>query len=131
MRRKGVGPALHRLRTALAFPAYGVPLMRVRQTGQSGACILRKASPDERAVSCKNCRHYILEADIRKRDLALDGAAIVSLGMGYLDALMQEQGILPLVNLYSAKMVAQKKAAKAAFFYGRGERGSSFRDRLP
>ena len=55
-----------------------------------------ESTPDERAVSCKNCRHYILEADIRKRDLALDGAAIVSLGMGYLDALMQEQGILPI-----------------------------------
>ena len=53
-------------------------------------------TPDERAVSCKNCGHYILEADIRKRDLALDGAAIVCLGMGYLDALMQEQGILPI-----------------------------------
>lgn len=53
-------------------------------------------TPDERAVSCKNCGHYILEADIRKRDLALDGAAIVCLGMGYLDALMQEQGLLPL-----------------------------------
>ena len=55
-----------------------------------------ESTPDERAVSCKNCGHYILEADIRKRDLALDGAAIVSLGMGYLDALMQEQGILPI-----------------------------------
>ena len=53
-------------------------------------------TPDERAVSCKNCGPYILEADIRKRDLALDGAAIVCLGMGYLDALMQEQGLLPL-----------------------------------
>ncbi len=55
-----------------------------------------ESTPDERAVSCKNCGHYILEADIRKRDLALDGAAIVCLGMGYLDALMQEQGLLPL-----------------------------------
>ena len=55
-----------------------------------------ESTPDERAVSCKNCGHYILEADIRKRDLALDGAAIVCLGMGYLDALMQEQGISPL-----------------------------------
>lgn len=55
-----------------------------------------ESTPDERAVSCRECGHYILEADIRKRDLALGGAAILSLGMGYLDALMQEQGILPV-----------------------------------
>lgn len=55
-----------------------------------------EGNPDERAVSCRECGHYILEADIRKLDLALDGAAILSLGMGYLDALMQERGILPI-----------------------------------
>ena len=68
----------------------------VPTVGGTGVSSVRRAPPDERAVSCKNCGHYILEADIRKRDLALDGAAIVCLGMGYLDALMQEQGLLPL-----------------------------------
>lgn len=55
-----------------------------------------KNTPDERAVSCKNCRHHALEAGIRKWDLVLDGAITVHLGMGYLDALIQGQGFLPL-----------------------------------
>ena len=96
MRRKGIG-------ACSAPTADGTGVSSVRRAPHAGAtnrticaCIFAESTPDERAVSCKSCGHYILEADIRKRDLALDGAAIVCLGMGYLDALMQEQGILPI-----------------------------------
>lgn len=75
-------------------------------------------TPDERAVSCKNCGHYILEADIRKRDLALDGAASCASAWAIWTLSCRSRGSYPLGNLHSAKMVAQKKAASSRLFCG-------------
>lgn len=60
------------------------------------ACILPKALRTNAPFPARIAGTTSLKRISASRDLALDGAAIVSLGMGYLDALMQEQGILPI-----------------------------------
>lgn len=51
---------------------------------------------DLRAALCETCRHYVLEADIRQRDMPLEFSRALTLIMGHLDALAQEEGALPL-----------------------------------
>lgn len=68
--------------------------------GAEGNGILRHifvdGQPDLRAVICETCRHYILEADLRPRDMPLEIGHVLSLVMGHLDALAQEEGATPL-----------------------------------
>ena len=68
--------------------------------GAEGNGILRHlyvdGQPDLRAVICETCRHYILEADLRPRDMPLELGHVLSLVMGHLDALAQEEGASPL-----------------------------------
>lgn len=58
--------------------------------------IFVEGQSDLRAALCENCRHYILEADIRQRDMPLEFSRALTLIMGHLDALAQEEGALPL-----------------------------------
>lgn len=68
--------------------------------GAEGNGVLRHlfvdGQPDLRAVICETCRHYILEADVRSRDMPLELGHVLSLVMGHLDALAQEEGATPL-----------------------------------
>ena len=68
--------------------------------GAEGNGILRHifvdGQPDLRAVVCETCRHYILEADLRPRDMPLEIGPVISLVLGPLDALAQEDGASPL-----------------------------------
>lgn len=50
----------------------------------------------ERAILCQSCNEYILEVDIREKDMPIENAHALSLGIAYLDALMQEYEALPL-----------------------------------
>lgn len=68
--------------------------------GAEGNAVLRHlfvdGKPDLRAVICESCRHYILEADLRPRDMPLELGHVLSLVMGHLDALAQQDGAMPL-----------------------------------
>lgn len=44
----------------------------------------------ERAVECLHCKEYILEADIRDMEILPQNIHVLSLGLAYLDALMQK-----------------------------------------
>lgn len=50
-----------------------------------------EGSKDERAVICQKCRHYILEVDIRPLDLSPDTCRPLTLALGYLDVLAQDE----------------------------------------
>ncbi|WP_300800954.1 formate dehydrogenase accessory protein FdhE [uncultured Desulfovibrio sp.] len=82
--------------------------------GAEGNGILRHifvdGQPDLRAVVCETCRHYILEADLRPRDMPLEIGHVLSLVMGHLDALAQEDGASPL----SLSRPAAARAVSAA-----------------
>lgn len=81
--------------------------------GAEGNAVLRylfvDGQPDLRAVICESCRHYILEADLRPRDMPLELGHVLSLVMGHLDALAQQDGAKPL----SLARPAARKAANA------------------
>ncbi len=81
--------------------------------GAEGNAVLRHlfvdGKPDLRAVICEACRHYILEADLRPRDMPLELGHVLSLVMGHLDALAQQDGAKPL----SLARPAARKAANA------------------
>lgn len=68
--------------------------------GAEGNAVLRHlfvdGKPDLRAVICESCRHYILEADLRPRDMPLELGHVLALVMGHLDALAQQDGATPL-----------------------------------
>ena len=53
--------------------------------------IFAETTPEERAVHCSHCGRYLIEVDIRKRDLSIDECRPLTLGLGYLDILMQER----------------------------------------
>lgn len=81
--------------------------------GAEGNAVLRHlfvdGKPDLRAVICESCRHYILEADLRPRDMPLELGHVLALVMGHLDALAQQDGATPL----SLARPAARKAANA------------------
>lgn len=52
--------------------------------------------PHERAVWCEGCGRYVLEVDIRHLELQPGQCQALALGLGHLDALVQEEGKLPL-----------------------------------
>ncbi len=45
---------------------------------------------NERALTCQACKNYILEIDLRDQEIDKENAHIYSLGMAYLDAIMQK-----------------------------------------
>ena len=55
-----------------------------------------EARPEEQGVACTACGRYVLELDIRHLDLAPDQCQALVLGIGHLDILLQQDGMLPL-----------------------------------
>lgn len=45
----------------------------------------------ERAIYCEKCHHYLLELDLREKSSPFEHIAILSLGLAYLDAIMQDR----------------------------------------
>lgn len=48
--------------------------------------------PEERGVWCGSCGCYVLELDIRHRELCPEQCQALALGLGHLDILMQQEG---------------------------------------
>lgn len=53
--------------------------------------IYQEKNTIERAIHCESCNHYLLEIDIREKDIPVECVAALSLGMTYLDAIMHEK----------------------------------------
>lgn len=51
----------------------------------------------ERAIYCEKCNHYLLELDLREKEVSFEYIGILSLGMAYLDAIMQERDAVSFV----------------------------------
>ena len=49
----------------------------------------------ERAIHCASCNHYLLEVDIREREIPTQCITALSLGMSHLDAIMHKNGAIP------------------------------------
>ena len=56
--------------------------------------VYQEKNTKERAIHCKSCNHYLLEVDIREKDISIKCANALSLGMSYLDAIMYENGAI-------------------------------------
>ncbi len=55
-----------------------------------------EGNKEDRAVLCATCNHYILETDIRKRDIAIQASRPLGMVLGHLDALVQEEDAIPV-----------------------------------
>ena len=60
--------------------------------------VFAEGCPEERAERCLSCHTYILSVDTRPLDIPADLAYYVTLGMGHLDVLMQEDSAQPLAG---------------------------------
>lgn len=60
--------------------------------------IFVEARPEERGVFCAACGQYVLEVDIRHLHLQPEQCQVLTLGLGALDVLMQQEGKRPLVS---------------------------------
>ena len=52
--------------------------------------VYQEKNTQERAVHCVKCNHYLLEVDIREKDVTIECVNMLALGLTYLDAIMQE-----------------------------------------
>lgn len=57
--------------------------------------IYQEKNTIERAIHCESCNHYLLEIDIREKDIPTECVTALSLGMTYLDAIMYEKDAIP------------------------------------
>lgn len=60
--------------------------------------VFAEGCPEERAERCLTCNTYALSVDARPLDIPVHLAYYVTLGMGHLDVLMQEDGGHPLAG---------------------------------
>lgn len=73
-----------------ACPACGEDATETLQSLYVDGC------PEERGVWCTHCNRYLLELDIRHRELTPEQSAVLALGLGHLDYLLQQEKKLPL-----------------------------------
>lgn len=52
----------------------------------------------ERGVSCQKCNTYILEVDLKERDIANENIHALTLGIAYLDIIMQQNKYSPIIG---------------------------------
>jgi len=62
--------------------------------------IYHEKNTKERAILCESCNHYLLEIDVRERDIPIECITAFSLGMSYLDAIMHENKAIPFNNKF-------------------------------
>lgn len=68
--------------------------------------------PELRAALCETCRTWLLEADLRKRNIPVDLAHLAGLVMGHLDALAAQEDAEPLA-LVPTSVILPREASHA------------------